>query len=81
MNIIAIDIGNSTITIGLFVENNEKFIETVDGNDERRLSDLLTGAWEQIPFARSDKVHVRDGVIVVSSVKPAWADVIKKICE
>jgi len=81
MNIMAIDIGNTTITIGLFVEGCEKFIESVVGSDEQRLTDLLTEGWQQIPFVKSDKVDLRDGVIVVSSVKPEWTDLIKKICD
>ena len=74
MNIIAIDIGNTTITVGLFVKDQEKFIESLPGDAEDiqpKLTRLLTEAWEQIPFAESAKVDKRDGVIVVSSVKPA----------
>jgi type III pantothenate kinase len=81
MNIIAIDIGNSTITVGLFVEDDEKFIESVVGTDRDRLSNMLIDAWSQIPFAKSDTVEIRDGSIVVSSVKPEWTDLVKDICK
>ncbi|MCD6393973.1 MAG: type III pantothenate kinase, partial [Planctomycetes bacterium] len=83
MNIIAIDIGNTTITVGLFVKDQEKFIESLPGNAEDiepKLTRLLTEAWEQIPFAESAKVDKRDGVIVVSSVKPAWTSLVADIC-
>ena len=83
MNIIAIDIGNTTITVGLFVKDQEKFIESLPGDAEdieSTLTALLTEAWEQIPFAESAKVSKRDGVIVVSSVKPAWTDLTADIC-
>ncbi len=83
MNIIAIDIGNTTITVGLFVNDQEKFIESLPGDAEDiepRLTALLTEAWEQIPFAASAKVDKRDGVIVVSSVKPAWTNMTADIC-
>jgi len=80
MNIIAIDIGNSTITVGLFVDNGEKFIETVSGEDRDRLSGILTDAWQQFPFVKSDTVQKREGVIVVSSVKPKWCDMVREIC-
>ncbi len=83
MNIIAIDIGNTTITVGLFVNDREKFIESLPGDAEDiepRLTRLLTEAWEQIPFADSAKVDKRDGVIVVSSVKPDWTDMTADIC-
>jgi len=83
MNIIAIDIGNTTITVGLFVKDQEKFIESLPGDAEDiecKLTRLLTEAWEQIPSAESAKVDKRDGVIVVSSVKPAWTDMVAGIC-
>ena len=81
MNIIPIDIGNSTITVGLYVDDDEKFIESVSGGDRDRLKDMLIDAWQQIPFVKSTKVKKRDGVIVVSSVKPEWLDLVKDICE
>ncbi len=83
MNIIAIDIGNTTITVGLFVKDQEKFIASLPGDAEdiqAGLTRLLAEAWEQIPFAESAKVEKRDGVIVVSSVKPAWTDMTADIC-
>jgi len=81
MNIIAIDIGNSTITVGHYINDSEQFIESVNGGDRDRLSKMLVSAWEQFPFVKSDKVQKREGVIVVSSVKPDWLDMIKGICE
>lgn len=81
MNIIAIDIGNTTITIGLFIEDDEKSIESVDGNDRDKLSDMLVDAWNQVPFVKSDAVDIHEGAIVVSSVKPEWLDLVKDICK
>ncbi|MCF7955639.1 MAG: type III pantothenate kinase [Phycisphaerae bacterium] len=80
MNIIAVDIGNSTITVGLFVDDNEKFIESVSGGDRDKLGDILIDAWGQFPMVKSDTVNKREGVIVVSSVKPEWCDMVKEIC-
>jgi len=83
MNIIAIDIGNTTITAALFVNDREKFIESLPGDAEDiepELTRLLTEAWEQIPSAESAKVDKRDGVIVVSSVKPDWTEMTADIC-
>jgi len=80
MNIIAVDIGNSTITVGLFVDDNEKFIETVSGGDRDKLGDMLIDAWGQFPMVKSDTVNKREGVIIVSSVKPEWCDMVKEIC-
>ena len=79
MNIIAIDIGNTNIAIGLFLEGREKFIESIPGLSEGELTKCLESAWEKIPFVEGSKEKKRDGVIVVSSVKPAWTEVIHKI--
>jgi type III pantothenate kinase len=42
---------------------------------------MLIDAWGQFPFVKSDKVHKREGAIVVSSVKPEWCDMVKEICD
>ncbi len=81
MNIIAIDIGNTNITVGLFVDDSEKFIVDVHGEDVERLADVLTEGWEQIPFVEGATVKLRDGTIVVSSVKPEWTQVVKDVCK
>lgn len=81
MNLVAIDIGNTNVTVGLFVNDSEKFIESVSGDDTDKLGGLLAEAWEQIPFVTSAKVDMRDGAIVVSSVKPEWTKKVKEICK
>jgi type III pantothenate kinase len=81
MNEIALDIGNSNIVIALFLDNKEQFIETVAGQEMEKLSGILKSAWEKIPIAKSSKEKKRDGVIVVSSVKPAWTEEIAKIAK
>jgi type III pantothenate kinase len=81
MNIIAIDIGNTNITVALFLGSTEKFIKFVPGDAAGKLKTLLTSAWGQIPFVKSAKVKKRDGVIVVSSVKDGWTKLVADICE
>jgi type III pantothenate kinase len=81
MNIIAIDIGNTNISIGLFVEDTEKYIETVPGTETEELRRTIVSAWEKIPFAKSAKVKKRDGVIVVSSVNGEWTRAVEDICK
>lgn len=81
MNIIAIDIGNTNITVALFLDSKEKFIKSVPGDAAGKLKMLLTSAWGQIPFVKSAKVKKRDGVIVVSSVKDGWTKLVADICE
>ncbi len=79
MNIIAIDIGNTNIHIGLFLDGEEKSIELIAGKSQARLAQCLKSAWEQIPVLESSKENKRDGVIVVSSVKPAWTKIVRQI--
>jgi len=79
MNVIAIDIGNSNIAIGLFLGGREDFIESVKGDSSGKLAKVLTSAWSRIPFVKGARVKKRDGVIVVSSVKPSWTAQVRRI--
>ena len=79
MNIIAIDIGNTNIDIGLFLDGEEQFIESFAGETGEELTDCLKSAWEKIPVAESSKEKKHDGVIVISSVKPAWTELITEM--
>ncbi len=81
MNVIAIDIGNSNINIALYLDNEEQFIESFSGNAKDKLESCLKTAWEKIPVSQSSKEKRRDGVIVVSSVKPEWTKVIEDIAK
>jgi type III pantothenate kinase len=81
MNIIAIDIGNTNIAIGLFLDGREEFIESIPGLSEAELTRCLESAWQKIPLVEGSKENKRDGVIVVSSVKPAWTEEIRQIAE
>jgi type III pantothenate kinase len=81
MNIIAVDIGNTNIDIGLFLEGQEQFIKSIPGLSRAKLTNCLKDAWGKIPVAESSKENKRDGVIVVSSVKPKWTKVIEEIAE
>jgi type III pantothenate kinase len=79
MNIIAIDIGNTNIHIGLFLDGEVKSVESIAGKSQARLAQCLKSAWEQIPVLESSKENKRDGVIVVSSVKPAWTKTVRQV--
>jgi type III pantothenate kinase len=79
MNIIAIDIGSTNIAVGFFLGGQEQFIETIPGDSTEKLTSCLKSAWGKIPVLESSREKKRDGVIVVSSVKPAWTDVIRQI--
>jgi type III pantothenate kinase len=79
MNIIAIDIGNTNISIGLYLKDEEQFIKSVPGQSRKELTNCLASAWQKIPITKSSKEKKRNGVIVVSSVKPAWTKLIGQI--
>ena len=81
MNIIAVDIGNTNIGVGLFLGDEEKLIESIPGRSRAKLAQCLKSAWEQIPVSQSSREGKRDGVIVVSSVKRAWTKVVEDIAK
>jgi type III pantothenate kinase len=81
MNIIAVDIGNTNIGIGLFPDGTEDFLRSIPGESEAQLRDCLADSWRKVPILESSKERKRDGVIVVSSVKPAWTDLVRRIAD
>jgi type III pantothenate kinase len=81
MNVIAVDIGNTNIGIGLFLESKEQFVKSIPGGSRAKLVSCLKSAWAKIPVAESSKEKKHDGVIVVSSVKPDWTRLIREIAK
>ncbi len=81
MNLVAIDIGNTNIAVGLFLDGKEESIRPIPGQDEGALRDHLIQVWAQIPVLESSTEGKRDGVIVVSSVKPMWTETVRRIAE
>jgi type III pantothenate kinase len=79
MNLIAVDVGNTNIAVGLFLKSIEQSIKTVKGNDKEQLERYLKEAWQKIPVSKRSKEQKRDGVIVASSVKPAWTEMLQQI--
>jgi len=79
MNIIAVDIGNTNITIGLFLKGEEESTKSIPGRARKKLTDCFKSAWQKIPILESSKEKKRNGVIVVSSVKPARTKLIRQI--
>jgi len=79
MNIIAVDIGNTNITVALYLKDEEEFIKSVSGRSHAKLTDLFKSAWEKIPVAKSSKEKKHDGIIIVCSVKPDWTKLIREI--
>ncbi|MHC4534627.1 MAG: type III pantothenate kinase [Planctomycetota bacterium] len=81
MNIIAIDIGNTNISIGLFLEGKEQLIKSIPGGSRAKLKDCIKSAWSKIPVVEGSKEKKHDGVIVISSVKPDWTKTIREIAK
>ncbi|MGA1980244.1 MAG: type III pantothenate kinase [Sedimentisphaerales bacterium] len=81
MNIIAVDIGNTNITIGLYLKDEEQFIKSIPGNSRSELTSCLKSAWQKVPIVKSSREKKHNGVIVVSSVKPVWTKLIKQIAK
>jgi len=81
MNIIAIDIGNTNITIGLYLNDEEQFIKSIPGDSKPELTNCLKSAWQKVPVVKTSKDKKREGAIVVSSVKPAWTKLVKQIAK
>lgn len=83
MNLIAIDIGNTTISTGLYLDDQEKFVRSIPGRADdarKQLTDLLVEAWGRIPVIEGSVEKKRNGVIVISSVQDIWLDMVMEIC-
>jgi type III pantothenate kinase len=81
MNIIAVDIGNTNIGVGLFLDGAEDFIRSIPGASEAEVRACLVDSWKKIPVLETSREKKRDGVIVVSSVKPVWTDLVRRIAK
>jgi type III pantothenate kinase len=83
MNLIAIDIGNTTITTGLYLDDQEKWVRSIPGKAEaaqKQLKELLAEAWGRIPTVEGSVENKRNGVIVVSSVQNDWGRMVEELC-
>ena len=81
MNIVAIDIGNTNVSVGLFLDGKEESIQSLPGAGQDDLRTCLGATWEKIPVLDSSAQGKHDGVIVVSSVKPIWTEFVRKVAQ
>ncbi|MGA2094060.1 MAG: type III pantothenate kinase [Sedimentisphaerales bacterium] len=79
MNLIAIDIGNTNIGIGVFLKGKEQFVKSVPGENTAELIEILKSTWKMIPVSENSKEGKRDGVFVASSVKFEWFEKVRDI--
>jgi type III pantothenate kinase len=81
MNIVAIDIGNTNIGVGLFLDGKEESIRTIPGRSQDDLRKCLVDAWHRVPVLETSTEGKRFGAIVVCSVKPEWTDLVRHIVD
>lgn len=81
MNIVAVGIGNTNVSVGLFLDGEEESVQSLPGTGQADLRACLVSAWEKVPILESSAEGKRDGAIVVSSVKPAWTEFIRKVAK
>jgi len=82
MNLIAIDIGNTHIKTAFYLDDEEKLLKTVDGNCgdmESQLVETLIECWDQVPLVKDAKEPVKECVLVASSVKPEWTELVREV--
>jgi len=81
MNLVAIDIGNSSIKVALYCNDEEKWLRVISGDQslEKTLRQTLIEAWDSIPLSKAAAEPVRDGILAVSSVKPVWTELVEKL--
>lgn len=79
MNLIAIDIGNKNVKIGLFVEARFESGEVVPADDHQRILDTLSNFRDKIPLPESSEEYFTEAAVVASSVNPASTEEIRQI--
>jgi type III pantothenate kinase len=81
LNIIAIDIGNTNIKLAFYLDDEEKSMQSLEGNApdiREQLARILGEFWSRIPQVKGAADPVREGVIAVSSVKPVWTAMVEQ---
>jgi len=81
MNLIAVDIGNTNIKMGLFLDGEEKLTASIPERAKSEITEVLQSYWAKVPLLRASKEEKRDGVIVVSSVKEQSGGMVRKIAK
>jgi len=79
MNLIAVDIGNTNINVGLFLKGEQKSTDSLRGANQKALSRLIADLWQKIPVARHSKEKKRNGIVVAGSVKPGWTKLVGEV--
>jgi type III pantothenate kinase len=79
MNVLALDIGNTNIGFGLFLNGQPDAMESHPGDNDAEIVDTLQTLWQKVPQVAMSKEGKRDAVIVACSVAPERAEHIKTL--
>lgn len=82
MNLIAIDIGNTNIKVGFYLDDEETLFRSVDGNSsdiELQITDILNECWDRAPLVESAKEPIKECILVASSVRPEWTELVQNV--
>jgi type III pantothenate kinase len=79
VNLIALDIGNTNIGIGFFLNDREELVRSVPNRDLASVAAVLKSSWAMLPVISSSGQNKRDGAIVASSVNPQVAEAVADI--
>lgn len=82
MNLIAIEIGNSNIKLAFYKNDSEILLRSLDGFSrefESEMAAVLNECWDQVPLVKMATEPVKECVLVASSVKPEWTELVSDI--
>jgi type III pantothenate kinase len=82
MNLIAIEIGNSNIKLAFYKNDEEVLLRSLNGLSQEFEADmaaLLNECWDQVPLVKMAVEPVKECVLVASSVKPEWTELVSDI--
>jgi type III pantothenate kinase len=82
MNLIAIEIGNTNVKTAFYKNDEEVLLRSIDGlspDFEHEMTDLLNECWDQVPLVEIAAEPVKDCMVVASSVKPEWTELVSDI--
>lgn len=79
MNLIAIDIGNTNIKIGLFMGAELKEVEVIPADDSAKIIDTLKSFWNEIPIPQGSADPTTKAAVIASSVDSASTERIREI--
>jgi len=82
MNLIAIDIGNTKIKVAFFLDDEEKLLKSVTGDDKdmtSQLTDVLAECWDRTPLVASAKEPTKNCIVAACSVDPEMTEVVSEL--